>query len=95
MDKRLDKLDEKKSFGLNLSNEEIKNLMTDNMLVDRYTEYICYIFFKYAEPFIKQKYMKYRVENKTFTRDDFFKRMQVDLDQRMQREKQLGKHNLA
>ena len=56
LDKKLNKLDEKKSFGLTLSNEEIKNLMKDNMLIERYTEYICNTFFKYAEPFIRNKY---------------------------------------
>ena len=55
-DKKLEKLADKRQFGLHLSNEEIKNLMKDKMLIERYTEYICNTFFKYAEPFIRNKY---------------------------------------
>jgi len=80
LDKKMNKLEEKQSFGLSLSNEEIKNLMQDSMLIDRYTEYICNTFFKYAEPFIKNKYMRYKVENKKFKTEDFFKRMQDDME---------------
>mmetsp|Transcript_3080 Transcript_3080/g.4716 ORF Transcript_3080/g.4716 Transcript_3080/m.4716 type:complete len:90 (+) Transcript_3080:372-641(+) len=69
--------------------------MKDNRMVERYTDYICNTFFKYAEPFIKNKYMKYRVENKKFQTEDFFKRMQADLEHRQTRNKQREQHNLA
>ena len=65
-----------------MSSSAIKDLMSDANIIDRFTEYICNGMFKYAEPWIRQKYLKYRQETKPFETENFFVRMQKDLKKR-------------
>jgi uncharacterized protein YaaR (DUF327 family) len=57
IDKKLQKLED---LGNNLSSTAIKNLMSDSNIIDRFTEYICNGLFKFSDPWIKAKYLKYR-----------------------------------
>lgn len=60
----------------------LKKLMSDSNIIDRFTEYICNNLFKYADPWIRNKYFKYRQETKPFKTENFFVRMQKDLKNR-------------
>ena len=78
---------EKKLEGLELrggklSNSEILNLMDDNKLVERYTEYICNAMFKYADPYIKKKYNNFKEKHQVVQKKSFFDRMEQDLKKR-------------
>lgn len=50
--------------------------MNDSHVIDRFTEYICNIMFKYSDPWIKKKYNNYKNEQKPLNGIDFFERMQ-------------------
>ena len=55
MEKKLNKLD--RAGGM--SKDDIINLMNDSKLVERYTNHLNKIIFKYHNPFIKKKYQEY------------------------------------
>lgn len=87
---------EKKLEGLELrggklSNSEILNLMGDNKLVERYTEYICNSMFKHADPYIKNKYNNYKEKHQIVKKVGFFDRMEMDLKKRKDRFKSYEK----
>lgn len=89
-DRKLKKLDS--------NNLDVKALMSDNMLVNRYTEHLCNIMFNYSDPFLKEKYRQFKGGGG----ESFFERMQNDMKKREEskvrkleedREQQLAMHN--
>lgn len=54
------KLQQLEDIGNNMNSSDLKDLMSDANIIDRFTEYICNGMFKYADPWIRQKYYKYR-----------------------------------
>ena len=57
-------------------------MMNDSNVIDRFTEYMCDIMFKYSDPWTKSKYKTYKNVQKPPPGVDFFDRMQKDLVKR-------------
>ena len=74
MEKKLNKLD--RAGGM--SKDDIINLMNDSRLVERYTNHLNKIIFKYHNPFVKKKYQEYPEATGQAQSLDFFERMKLD-----------------
>ena len=68
----------KKLKNLYSNNLDVKKLMSDDMLVNRFTEHLCNILFNFADPWLKNKYKTYKGGDDM----SFFDRMQQDMKKR-------------
>ena len=57
---------------------DVKALMKDSMLVDRYNDYILQCLFNYADPFLKGRHRRYMIETQGWDPTSFFDRMLKD-----------------
>ena len=68
----------KKLKNLYSNNLDVKKLMSDDMLVNRFTEHLCNILFNFADPWLKNKYKNFKGGDDL----SFFDRMQQDMKKR-------------
>ena len=88
LDQKLADLTQKiKSGSGELTGLDIRNLMSDNQLVDRYTDYLTKIFFSHSDPYLKDKYQKYLMSQEGYDPTTFFDRMKLDQKKRKEKAK--------
>jgi tRNA G46 methylase TrmB len=64
-------LQNKKLKDLHSNDLDVKTLMSDDMLVNRFTEHLCNIMFNFSDPWLKNKYKQFKGGNE----ESFFDRM--------------------